>query len=245
MPAHTWPTRRDWGSQVSSAWVGEGDGQLNWCLLISSRGYGEDQNTLFSEMANKRMTGSGHRLQGGKSAANFIYVQAGLAFGGWGLSQETCGSPCVCPCACRRAVDGELTSQPPPPWNDITETPALEESTQGSWEQEPGTHGGVLATSPLPTGEVRGCWQGREPSRQSPMCIWVMSDLHPGLYVEGQVENTGCVPEGGLMFDGPQGKEWCVLLIKWKILCWDLHTATCCLGCKAEAFTGQNLSHAS
>ena len=75
-----------------------------------------------------------------------------------------------------------------------------------------------------------------------------MSGLHPAVYVEGQVENTentGCVPEDGLIFDESQGKEWCLLLKKWKILLWDLHTVTCCLGCKIEAFTGQNLSRAS
>ena len=37
------------------------------------------------------------------------------------------------------------------------------------------------------------------------------------MYVEGQVENienTGCVPEDGLIFDESQGKEWCLLLRK-------------------------------
>lgn len=38
---------------MSSAQGGVGDGRLNCCLLISSGGYGEDQNTLFSEMPKK------------------------------------------------------------------------------------------------------------------------------------------------------------------------------------------------
>lgn len=80
---------------------------------------------------------------------------------------------------------------------------------------------GMSWLPPHSVGEVRGCWQGREPSRQSPVHVWGMSDLHPGFYIERQVENTentGCVPEDGLIFDEPEGKEWCLLLKKWKIL---------------------------
>ena len=97
-------------------------------------------------------------------------VQVGPALGGWGLSQETRGSPCVCVHACRRAADGELTSQPPPPRNDITETPAPADSTQGSWEQEPGTHRDVLATSPYRGGQ--GVLAGLGPKQTVPhVCL--------------------------------------------------------------------------
>jgi len=83
------------------------------------------------------------------------------------------------------------------------------ESMWGSWEQELGTHGDVLAALPK-------CLFGTVP-----MHACDMSDLYPELYAERQVENTentSCVPEDGLIFDEPQENERHLLWKKRKIL---------------------------